>query len=327
MRAVVIREPGGPDVLEIREVPDPVPGAGQVLVRIEAAGVNRADALQRRGRYPAPPGGVADVPGLEFAGRVAALGRGTTAWREGDRVMGLVTGGAYAEAVVVHEREIVPVPDGFGFVEAAALPEVFITAQDALFTQAGLTPGERVLIHAVGSGVGTAALQLATAAGAIVYGTARSEWKLRRATELGLPESHGFLTGPGDDWVERVLAASGGVDVVLDLVGGAHVEADLRVLAERGRVMVVGLVAGAQATLDLGLLLRRRANVRGTVLRARPLEERIAAVQAFRRRVLPLVAAGELRPVIDRVLPMADAAEAHRAIEANETFGKIVLSW
>jgi NADPH2:quinone reductase len=328
MRAIVIRAPGGPDVLELQERLLPEPGPGQVRVRIAATALNRADLLQRRGQYPAPPGVAADVPGLEFAGIVDACGPGSELWRVGERVMGLAGGGSYAEAVVVHERELTTVPDRLTLEEAAAVPEAFITAHDALFTLAGLATGERLLIHAVGSGVGTAALQLAAAVGATSYGTARSVDKLQRAATLGLPAEHA-IDSSGRDWAGELLERTRGtgVDVVLELVGGHYVAGDLRVLAERGRIALVGLVAGRSVELDLSVVLRRRITIVGTVLRSRPLEQKIAATRAFARHVLPLLASGHVVPIIDRVLPMSEVAEAHRLAEANANFGKIVLRW
>jgi NADPH:quinone reductase len=325
MRAIVITRPGAPDVLELRDVPAPLPGPGQLRVRVHATAVNRADLLQRAGRYPAPPGVAADIPGLEYAGVVDRVGDGVIRWRPGDRVMGLVGGGSYAEFVVTTEGEALPVPAGMSLAEAAAVPEAFITAHDALFTQMGLAAGETVLVHAVGSGVGTAALQLARAAGARVIGTQRSQWKLERATSLGLDAAINTAAG---DFVPAVLAATGGVGVdgVLDLVGGPFLDGDIRVLRERGRVLLVGLVAGASCELDLRRLLQKRATVTGTVLRARSPAEKVEVAAAFRRDVLPLLADGRVRPVIDDVIPLADAARAHGLVEANRNFGKIVLA-
>jgi len=326
MRAIVISRPGGPEVLEVRDVPEPEPAAGQIRVRVYVVGVNRADLLQRRGRYPAPPGAPSDIPGLEYAGIVDALGPGVARWREGDRVMGIVGGGAYAEYVVVHEDEAVPVPERLSLEEAAAVPEAFITAHDALFTQAGLTAGEAVLIHAVGSGVGTAALQLAREAGARTLGTSRSAWKLERASSLGLETA---IDASHADFARVARDATGGrgVDVVLDLVGGAYLEGNLQALARRGRMIVVGLVAGRSATLDLGLLLSKRLSLRGTVLRSRSLAEKVDAARAFARDVLPLLESGRVRPIVDEVLPAWEAKRAHRRLETNETYGKLVLTW
>lgn len=326
MRALLIERPGGPETLALGEVPTPEPGPGQIRVRVHAAGLNRADLLQREGRYPPPPGWPERVPGLEYAGVVDALGPGVTAWREGDRAMGLVGGGACAEYVVVHEREAIPVPEPLTLEEAAAVPEAFITAHDALFTRLRLAPGERVLVHAVGSGVGTAALQLARAAGATVYGTARSAWKLERAAALGLTLG---IDATREEFAETVLARTGGAGVhaILDLVGGGYLAGDLRALAPLGRLAIVGLVAGSRAELDLGLVLRKRLTLIGTQLRHRPLEEKILAARRLAEHVLPLLVDGRVRPVVDAVLPMTEAAEAHRRLEAGRVFGKLVLAW
>lgn len=326
MRAIVITRPGGPEVLEERIVPDPEPGPGEIRVRVHAAGVNRADLLQRRGAYPAPAGWPSDIPGLEYAGTVESLGPDASRWLPGDRVMGLVGGGAYAELVVVDERAAVAAPERLSPAEAAAVPEAFVTAHDALFTQVDLRAGETVLIHAVGSGVGTAALQLAKAAGAAVFGTQRSEWKLDRARELGLDVA---IPGGAEDFADAVLreTAGRGVDAILDLVGGGYLPGNIRCLAPRGRLIVVGLVAGRRAELDLDRVLTRRLHIMGTVLRSRSEAEKIEATRAFADSVLPLLESGVVRPVIDRVYPMTDAAEAHREMEENRNFGKLVLVW
>jgi NADPH:quinone reductase len=266
-----------------------------------------------------------DIPGLEYAGEVERVGAGCTRWRGGEAVMGLVGGASYAEYVVTNEDEAVAIPSGLRFEEAAAVPEAFITAHDGLFTQLRLERGETVLIHAVGSGVGTAALQLAKAAGARIIGTQRSAWKLERARSLGLDVAIDSRT---EDFVEVVLreTTQRGVDAVLDLVGGDYLGGDLRALAVKGRILLVGLVAGSTHELDLRLLLSRRASISGTVLRARSLEEKVAATRAFARDVVPLLDARSVVPVIDEVLPLADAARAHEVVAANRNFGKIVLA-
>lgn len=320
-RAVVITAPGGPEVLSLVDRPLREPGPGELLVRVAAAGLNRADAIQRRGHYPAPPGSPADVPGLEYAGTVAAVGEGASTFRTGDRVMGIVGGGAMATHLLVHEREAIPVPNGLSLVEAAAIPEAFLTAWDALFLQAGLGLGETLLIHAVGSGVGTAAAQLAKQAGARTIGTSRSPEKLARCREFGL--ERGIVATEGRFATE----VPGGAAVILDLVGAAYAEENVRALANQGRWVLVGLVGGAKAELPLGLLLGKRGTLIGTVLRSRPLEEKAALARRFAREIAPLFETGALRPVIDSVLPMADVAEAHRRLESNATFGKIVLAW
>lgn len=327
MRAIVIARPGGPEVLELRDVAEPEPGPGQLRVRVAASGVNRADLLQRRGGYPAPPGWPSDIPGLEYAGTVDAVGPDVARFREGDRVMGLVGGGGYAEFVVVHESEAIPVPPSLDLEPAAGVPEAFLTAHDALFTHLELLAGESVLVHAVGSGVGTAALQLANAAGTRVIGTGRSAWKLQRAIELGLDWA--IVTAPGVPWAEEVLRETGGrgVDGILDLVGGAFLAGNIRCLAPFGRVVVVGLVAGRSAELDLGAVLSKRLRIMGTAMRSRAPVEKRATVRAFEETGLPLLAAGTVHPIVDRVFPPEEVAAAHERMEANENFGKILLRW
>lgn len=324
-RAVMISEPGGPEVLVMREADRSAPGPDELCVRVAASGVNRADLLQRRGRYPVPPGWPEDVPGLEFAGVVEESGTACRSFAVGDRVMGVIGGGGYAEYVTLHERTAVRVPDGLSAVEAGAVPEVFMTAFDALFVQMGLAAGETLLIHAVGSGVGTAAVQLARAAGARTIGTSRTAEKVERALGLGLDV--GIVADP--EWPARVREATAGrgVDVVLDLVGAPYLAGNLEVLATGARWVVVGVSGGAVAEIDLRRLMGRRASVTGTVLRARPLEEKIALARAFEARVAPQLERGLLRPVVDRVFAPEDAAEAHRYMEANRNFGKLVLAW
>ena len=325
MRAVVIPRFGEPDVLRVDDVPDPVPGADEILVSVATSGVNRADLLQRRGSYPAPRGAPQDIPGLEFAGTVEAVGASTSRWSVGDRVMGIVAGGGYAEKVVVHESVAVAVPESLGPSEAGAVPEVFMTAFDAVFLQCRLEPAETLLIHAVGSGVGTAAVQLARRHGAFVLGTSRTEDKLERARELGLE-----VAVPGEEgWPDRVLDSTDGrgVDVILDLVGGPYLRGNQKVLALGGRHVVVGVPGGPKAEIDLRALMVRRGRIYGTVLRARPVEEKALLADEFSRRVLPGLADGSLRPVVDRIFPASEAAEAHRTMEENRNFGKILLSW
>lgn len=326
MRAIVIEKPGGPEVLTMREVDDPLPGKGEVRVRVRATAVNRADLLQRRGAYPAPPDSPADIPGLEFAGEVESLGPGHHEVAVGDRVMGIAGGGAYAELLVVPSRTLVRMPSGMAFVEAAAIPEAFITAFDALVLQGGLRAGDDALVSAVGSGVGTAAVQIIRALGARSLGTARTAAKLERAqADLGLDA---FVLAADGRFADGVLAETGGrgVDLVLELVGGAYVAEDLACTAPLGRIVLVGLMAGARADVDLGLVLRKRLTLRGTVLRSRPIEEKIAVSRAFGQQMLPLFARGALRPIVGSVMSFTRAGEAHALAEKNETFGKLVLS-
>jgi NADPH:quinone reductase len=326
MRAVVIAGAGGVDVLELREVARPLPGHAQVLVRVHATALNRADILQRQGRYPAPAGAPAQIPGLEFAGEVAGIGPGVERWTVGQRVLGIVGGGAYAEYLVTHERLLAEIPPALGFAEAAAVPEAFITAHDALVSQAQLRVSELVLVHAVASGVGLAAVQLTRALGGIPFGTSRSAWKLDRARELGLEDgwtASGDLEGLAAE--ARRWSHGRGMNVVLDLAGGPYVRASIAAMAPLGRLIVIGTIAGAESQLSLGRLLAARLTIRGTVLRARPLEEKILATRAFEAQVLPLLAKGAVRAVIDRELPLDEVRAAHTRLESNETIGKIVL--
>lgn len=324
MRAVVITEFGEPDVLRLDTVPDPQPGAREVAVRVRASGVNRADVLQRRGLYPPPPG-ASEVPGLEFAGVVEEVGAAASRWRPGDRVMGIVAGGGYAERVVVDERVAVAIPAGMDMTSAGAIPEVYMTAYDAVFRQAGLKRGETLLVHAVGSGVGTAALQLARRAGAHTIGTSRTVSKLERAAVMGLGRG---LPG-GDAWDKTVRDATGGrgADVILDLVGAPYLARNQAAIAVGGRHVVVGVPGGSRAELDLRSLMARRARIFGTVLRARSMEEKAGLAREFTESVLPGFDDGALEPAIDRVFPAAQAADAHRHMEANRNFGKLVLAW
>ncbi len=324
MRAVLIPEFGEPDVLRLETVPDPQPGAREVVVRVRVSGVNRADVLQRRGLYPPPPG-ASEVPGLEFAGIVEEVGVAVSRWRPGDRVMGIVAGGGYAERVVVDERVAVAIPAGMDMTVAGAIPEVYMTAHDAVFRQAGLERGETLLIHAVGSGVGIAALQLARRAGAHVIGTSRTTSKLERAAAMGL----GLGVPGGEAWDGAVRDATGGrgADVILDLVGAPYLARNQAAVAVGGRHVVVGVPGGSRAELDLRLLMARRARLLGTVLRARSVEEKADLARDFTESVLPGFVDGTLEPAIDRVFSPAQAADAHRRMEANENFGKLVFTW
>ncbi len=324
MRAVVIPRFGGPEVLRLQAVPDPVPSPREIVVRVRASGVNRADLLQRRGLYPPPPG-VTEVPGLEFAGVVEERGREAGRWQPGDRVMGIVAGGGYAERVTVDEGVALAIPAGMDPVAAGAIPEIYITAWDAVFRQAGLRAGETLLIHAVGSGVGTAALQLARRAGARTIGTSRTGWKLERAREMGLNVA---LAGDGD-WDAAVREATGGrgADVILDLVGGPYLARNQAAIANGGRHVVVGVPGGSGAEIDLRRLMASRARIMGTVLRARSTGEKRDLSRAFGASALPGFVDGALAPAIDCIVPASRASEAHRRMEANENFGKIVLTW
>jgi NADPH:quinone reductase len=322
MRAVVLDSYGGPEVLTLRDVPDPRPGPDEVLVDVVATALNRADLLQRLGRYPGPPM-AHEIPGMEFAGVVAEVGDRVTAVTVGDEVMGIVGGGSYAERLVTHERQLLPVPSSVSLADAAAIPEVWITAHDALVVQGGLTVGRTALVHAGASGVGTAAIQICRAMGARVVVTA-SAGKVEACRALGADLAVDYGS---DDFVAAVggLTAGRGVDVVLDVVGGDYLARNLQCLRTGGTIVQVGVMGDAMATFPLGLLLPKRARLVGTVLRARPLEEKIDATRRFAEEVLPLFDAGVARPVIDRRYDLADIAAAHRHMEANANVGKIVI--
>jgi NADPH2:quinone reductase len=327
MRAVLITRPGAPDVLQLGDAVNPQPPANHIRVRVHATAVNRADLMQRRGGYPAPPGWPQDIPGLEYAGEVDTLGENVTRWSIGDRVMGIVGGGSYAEYVVVHADEAIRIPDSLSLPEAAAVPEAFLTAYDALRVRLQVpfpSTNGTVLIHAIASGVGTAAMQLAQAMGLRVFGTARSDWKLDRIRSV-TPAT--LIDASRDDFVEVIRSATDGVDYIVDLVGGEYLEKNILAAGKLGRIVLVGLVAGATAKLDLRILLNKRLTIVGTVLRARSLEEKIEIAQMFELEALPWLASGQIKPIIDRVMTMAEVVEAHRMSEANETVGKIVLTW
>ena len=327
MKAVTITSFGGVEGLEVREAPSPPdPTADRVRVRVRAAALNRADILQRMGRYPAPPGYPQDIPGLEFAGEIEAVGPEVRAWEIGQRVFGITGGGAQAEYVVTPENQVAEIPANLDWAQAAAIPEAFITAHDALFTKAKLQLGETLLVHAASSGVGTAAIQLGRAAGARVFGTSRSPDKLERASRYGLSGSV-VVTGDLGPLIDslRTWTEGKGVDVLLDLVGAAYLEANLNALAQKGRMLLVGTTSGSQATLDFSVVMRKRLEITGTVLRARAAEEKAAATRLFAAHVVPLLASGTVEPVIDRTYRLDEVREAHIRLESNESFGKVVL--
>ena len=313
---------GGPEVISLTEVETPAIAAGHVGVRVRAVGLNRADIIQRKGGYPAPPGWPANLPGLEYAGVVESLGSGVTSVRVSDRVMGLVGGGAHAELVAPHEHEVIPVPPGLTDEQAAAVPEAFLTAYDALAVRGRAVAGERVLIHAVGSGVSTAAVQLAKWLGCTVVGTSRTAAKLDRAKTLGMDAG---IDTSGGSFRDGVGAP---VDVILDYFGGPALADNLAVLATKGRLVLLGTLQGGMApNVDVGRMLRGRLEVIGTVMRARPHDERVPLVREFIHRVLPELEAGRMAPIVGAVFPMAAMAAAHAAMESNQAFGKIVLTW
>ncbi|MFO0600045.1 MAG: NAD(P)H-quinone oxidoreductase [Myxococcaceae bacterium] len=325
MKAVVSRSTGPADV-RVVEVGSPAPGPDEIVVKVKASALNRADLLQVLGLYPAPHGVPADIPGLEYAGEVAQLGARVTRWKVGDRVMGIVGGGAWAEELVTHEREAIAVPDGVDLARAAAIPEAFITAFDALILQAGLTRGQSALIHAVASGVGTAALQLCRLWGAQAIGTGRNAAKLERAKQLGL--EHGVLVKDGAFSAQVKQHTGGrGCQVALDLVGGAWFPQTVDCLAPGGTLMLVGLVGGVAAEAPLRQILSQKLRIVGTTLRSRALEEKIAVARQFEAQVVPAFARGALEPVIDATLPFSSVREGLDRLAANDSFGKLVLTW
>ena len=323
MRAVVITQPGEPEVLQWLEVPDPVPGPGEVVIDVAASGVNRADLMQRQGFYPPPPG-APPYPGLECSGRVRAAGPGVAGWRPGDQVCALLSGGGYAEQVAVPEGQLLPVPGNVDTISAAALPEAACTVYANVFQLAELADGETLLVHGGSSGIGTMAIQLAKAFGARVACTAGSADKLARCRALGADIAVDYRT---EDFVAAVKEATGGAgaDVILDIMGASYLARNLDALAIGGRLVVIGRQGGSRAELDLGVLQGKRASLHATTLRARPAHEKAAVVTAVRQHVWPLIDTGKVAPVIDRELPMSRAAQAHRVMAASEHIGKILL--
>ncbi|MFH8787300.1 NAD(P)H-quinone oxidoreductase [Streptomyces roseoverticillatus] len=324
MYAITITEPGGPEALVWSEVPDPVPAEGEVLIEVVASAVNRADVVQRQGFYDPPPG-ASPYPGLECSGRIAALGPGVSGWAVGDEVCALLAGGGYAQKVCVPAGQLLPVPDGMDLVTAACLPEVTATVWSNVFMVAHLCPGETFLVHGGGSGIGTMAVQLAKAVGARVAVTAGSADKLEACRELGADI---LIDYREQDFVEELHKVTGGIgaDVILDIVGAKYLARNVDALAVNGRLVIIGLQGGRTAELDLGALLTKRAAVMGTSLRGRPLAEKATIIAAVREHVWPLVAGGRVRPVVDRTMPMSEAAEAHRVMEQSAHVGKILLT-
>ncbi|MBR7828620.1 NAD(P)H-quinone oxidoreductase [Actinospica sp. MGRD01-02] len=323
MKAIEISEPGGPDVLTWSEVPDPQVRDGEVLIEVAAAAVNRADLMQRQGFY-APPAGASEIPGLECSGRIAALGAGVSGWAVGDEVCALLTGGGYAQKVAAPAGQLLPVPKGVDLVEAAGLPETVCTVWSNVFLTANLQPGETLLVHGGASGIGTTAIQLAKSVGAKVLVTVGSKKKAERCVELGADAAIDYKD---EDFVERVreLTDGRGADVILDNIGAKYLARNVDALADSGRLVIIGLQGGARAELDLAQLMYKRGAVIGTALRSRPLAQKAAIVASVREHVWPLVASGAFRVVVDRRVPMPQAADAHRAVEASEHVGKVIL--
>jgi len=323
MHAVVITEPGDPDVLSWTWVEDPVAGPGEVLVDIAASGVNRADLMQRQGMYPPPPG-APPYPGLECAGTIAAVGPGVTGWQPGDRVCALLSGGGYAEKVAVPVGQLLPAPASVGLAEAAAFPETACTVYSNVFAGARLAPGETLLVHGGASGIGTMAIQLAKNAGATVAVTAGSADKLAACRELGADI---LINYREEDFVQKIREATQGrgADVILDIIGAAYLARNVEALAADGRLANIGMQGGRKAELDMGMLMAKRGTITATTLRARPAPQKAAIVSAVREHVWPLIDAGKIRPVIHRELPMWEAPEAHRIMAASTHTGKILL--
>ena len=323
MKAITFAAYGGPDVLRLEDVAEPTPTADDLLVRVRASALNRADIMQRRGHYPPPPG-ESDILGLELAGEVEAVGANASGFKPGDRVFGLVGGGGYAEKACIDHRMALPIPDAWDFVKAAAVPEVFFTANETLFTLGRLDAGETVLIHAGASGVGTAGIQMARHAGARVLVTVGSDEKASRTAALGAAAAINYKT---TDFAARVLELTdgAGVDLVQDFIGAAYWSNNLKCLKTAGRLVLVGLMGGAKVEADLGLIMRKRLQVIGSVMRSQPLENKIAITERFRSRWLPELESGRLQPLIDTSFPLAEAAAAHQYMEDNRNVGKIML--
>jgi len=321
MRAITIREPGGPEVLGWGQASDPVPGPGEVLVEVAAAGVNRADLSQREGNYPPPPG-ASPVLGLECSGTIVGVGPQVAGWRAGDRVCALLAGGGYAERVVVPAGQLLPVPEGIDLVTAAALPEVACTVWSNVVMLAGLSAGDVLLAHGGAGGIGSHAIQVGKALGATVVVTAGSDDRVAKCRELGADVAINYRKADFGEEVKKL----GGVDVLLDNLGGSYLERNVRALKVNGRLVIIGLQGGRKAEIDLGLMLVKRLSVQATTLRSRPLDEKARIVAEVREKVWPLVEKGQVRPVVDRVVPMPEASAAHRAMAAGEIFGKVLLA-
>lgn len=323
MKAITFTKPGGPAVLQLTAVADPVPTPDQLLVRMRASALNRADTLQRMGAYPPPPG-ESDILGLELAGEVEAVGSSVQGFAPGDRVFGLVGSGGYAEKAVIDARMAMRIPDGWSFTQAAAVPEVYFTAQETIFTLGGLKAGETILIHAGASGVGTAGIQMARETGTRILITAGSAEKIQRCVELGATAGCRYKEQDFAEWITDITQGQG-VDVIEDFIGAAYWDKNLRSLKIGGRLILVGLMGGVKVETNLGMILSKRLQIFGSVLRSRTLADKIEITQRFQQNWLPLLTAGKIKPIIDTVFPLAQAAEAHQYMEDNRNFGKIIL--
>jgi NADPH:quinone reductase len=326
MKAVVITQPGNPDVLQVEERPAPVPGAGEVLIKVAAAGVNRPDVAQRKGHYPPPPGASVDIPGLEVAGVITALGAGVNRWKVGDKICGLVKGGGYAEYAVIPEEQCLPVPGELTFAEAASLPETFFTVWSNVFDRGRLQPGESLFVHGGSSGIGVTAIQMAKAMGSAVYVTAGSDEKCSFCEELGADKAINYRK---EDFVAVIQQLTGGkgVNVILDMIGGDYFPGNIRSLAEDGRLVFINMMKGKDVHLDLSEIMRRRLTITGSTLRARDVSFKSAIAQNLEQHIWPLLASGKIKPVIYRTFPFEQAADAHRLMESSEHIGKIVLTF
>ena len=323
MQAITVETPGGPDVLKLGQAPDPTPTPEQILVRVRATALNRADTLQRQGQYPPPPG-ESYILGLELAGEVEAVGSAVTNIAVGERVFGLVGGGGYAEKAVIDARMAMPIPEGWSFAQAAAVPEVYFTAQETIFTLAGLKRDETILIHAGASGVGTAGIQMARETGATVLVTAGSAEKIQRCVDLGATAGCNYKEQDFAEWIQEVTGREG-VDVIEDFIGAAYWDKNLKSLTIGGRIVLVGVMGGVKVETNLGLILRKRLQVFGSVLRSRTLADKIDITRRFQGNWLPLLSAGKIKPIIDCSFPLEQANKAHQYMEDNKNFGKIIL--
>jgi NADPH2:quinone reductase len=325
MKAIVITKPGAPEVLKLQEVETPKPGKGEIRIKVHACGMNRADILQRLGKYAAPIEAPANIPGLEFAGIVDELGESVSSPALGTPVCGLIGGGAYAEYLTISSKLISPIPKNMSFIQAAAIPEAYLTAFDAMITLGRLTKGETVLIHAVGSGVGIAALQIAKAMGIRTIGTSRNAQKLAKALCLGL--DHG-LHLQNDHFSTQIMQLTKeiGVDMIIELVGGSYIKEDIECLRQRGRLIIVGLLRGSQEEVNWSRIMQKRLEIHGTVMRSRPPEEKATLARLFESQLTPLFENGALKPVIDKIFPLGEAGSAQEYLSSNESFGKIVLN-